>query len=172
MTTSFEKNLLTEEWNDSTTLLRYDRLFGGAGLDGTALTVPFRDPKAHHVFHQYVLRARRRDELREFLTAAKSGVKSTTRCRFISNPVLGISDIKRVFSGIRESCGRSACLAHVSGTWRRRTRLGSPEYFGFLLLEKHSPLTSAAPTLRPMMAGSGGAGCGLLTRCQYPSHDR
>ena len=40
---------------------------------GTALTIPFRDPKADHVFHQYVIRARRRDELREFLTARKIG---------------------------------------------------------------------------------------------------
>ena len=51
----------------------YDCLFAGAGLDGTAVTIPFRDPRAHHVFHQYVIRARRRDELREFLSARKIG---------------------------------------------------------------------------------------------------
>jgi len=64
-----------EEWNQQRRELAagYDRLFGDAGLDGTALTIPFRDPKAHHVFHQYVIRARRRDELREFLTARKIG---------------------------------------------------------------------------------------------------
>jgi len=64
-----------EEWNQQRRELAagYDRLFGDAGLDGTALTIPFRDPQAHHVFHQYVIRARRRDELREFLTARKIG---------------------------------------------------------------------------------------------------
>jgi dTDP-4-amino-4,6-dideoxygalactose transaminase len=51
----------------------YDRLLKESGLDGTAVTLPFTDPKAHHVFHQYVIRARRRDELREFLTARKIG---------------------------------------------------------------------------------------------------
>jgi dTDP-4-amino-4,6-dideoxygalactose transaminase len=64
-----------EEWNQQRRerAATYDRLFAGAGLDGTALTVPFRDPRAHQVFHQYVLRARRRDELREFLAARKIG---------------------------------------------------------------------------------------------------
>jgi dTDP-4-amino-4,6-dideoxygalactose transaminase len=64
-----------QEWNQQRRerAATYDRLFAGAGLDGTALTVPFRDPRAHQVFHQYVLRARRRDELREFLTARKIG---------------------------------------------------------------------------------------------------
>jgi len=30
--------------------------------------LPFSDPRAKHVFHQYVIRAPRRDELRAFLT--------------------------------------------------------------------------------------------------------
>jgi dTDP-4-amino-4,6-dideoxygalactose transaminase len=51
----------------------YDRLLKESGLDGTAVTLPIVNPKAHHVFHQYVIRARRRDELREFLTARKIG---------------------------------------------------------------------------------------------------
>jgi len=50
----------------------YDRLFRRAGLaaatieDGVVL--PFADPRAEHVFHQYVVRAPRRDALRKFLT--------------------------------------------------------------------------------------------------------
>jgi dTDP-4-amino-4,6-dideoxygalactose transaminase len=50
----------------------YDRLFRAAGLaasnvaDGVVL--PWVDPRAEHVFHQYVLRAPRRDALREFLS--------------------------------------------------------------------------------------------------------
>lgn len=67
----------------------YDRLLTEAGLatsspegtDGSGtedkktegkkkdpLTLPYRDPRARHVFHQYVVRAHRRDELRNFLT--------------------------------------------------------------------------------------------------------
>jgi len=38
-------------------------MFVGAGLASTAITPPYRNPKAHHVFHQYVVRALRRDEL-------------------------------------------------------------------------------------------------------------
>jgi dTDP-4-amino-4,6-dideoxygalactose transaminase len=51
---------------------RYDELFRASGLialstkDGIVL--PFTDPRATHVFHQYVIRAPRRDALRDFLT--------------------------------------------------------------------------------------------------------
>ena len=64
-----------EEWNQQRRdrAAAYDRLLAAAGLAGTAVTLPFRNPKAHHVFHQYVIRARRRDALREFLTARKIG---------------------------------------------------------------------------------------------------
>lgn len=50
----------------------YDRLFREAGLaaksvaDGVVL--PWVNPRAEHVFHQYVIRAPRRDALRAFLT--------------------------------------------------------------------------------------------------------
>jgi dTDP-4-amino-4,6-dideoxygalactose transaminase len=50
----------------------YDSLLGGAGLL-TGNSAPLKrlrtEPHAFHVFHQYVIRARRRDELRKFLTA-------------------------------------------------------------------------------------------------------
>ena len=36
---------------------------------------PTTSPNAHHVFHQYVVRAYRREELREFLTARKIGTE-------------------------------------------------------------------------------------------------
>jgi dTDP-4-amino-4,6-dideoxygalactose transaminase len=67
----------------------YDRLFSEAGLvqpkpasaslqpalaDGP-IRLPFTSSRAHHVFHQYVVRAYRRDELREFLTARKIGTE-------------------------------------------------------------------------------------------------
>jgi dTDP-4-amino-4,6-dideoxygalactose transaminase len=59
----------------------YDRLFAGAGLtsgsSSTAGATPIRllarSPEATHVFHQYVVRASRRDQLRQFLTDRKIG---------------------------------------------------------------------------------------------------
>ena len=61
-----------EEWNHlrRAHASRYDQLLRESGLisssDGQiqALTVL---PEAHHIFHQYVIRAARRDELRKFL---------------------------------------------------------------------------------------------------------
>ncbi len=62
----------------------YDRLFEEAGLvdaSGSSALVPgsgkvvlpFRDNRAGHVFHQYVIRADRRDALREHLSAHRIG---------------------------------------------------------------------------------------------------
>ena len=59
---------------------RYDQLFHTAGLvagpaastqDGVVL--PWTDSRATHVFHQYVIRAPRRDALRDYLTARRIG---------------------------------------------------------------------------------------------------
>jgi dTDP-4-amino-4,6-dideoxygalactose transaminase len=53
----------------------YDRLFAESGLAGS--NSPIRLPQtfsgAFHVFHQYVVRAQRRDALREFLTSRRIG---------------------------------------------------------------------------------------------------
>ncbi len=60
----------------------YDSLFRAANLAAPAtshdnsdagLILPFTDPRATHVFHQYVIRAPRRDALREHLTALRIG---------------------------------------------------------------------------------------------------
>ena len=57
---------------------RYDHLFHKAGLSGIStrdgIVLPWTDPRAVHVFHQYVIRAPRRDALREHL--ASQGVGS------------------------------------------------------------------------------------------------
>jgi dTDP-4-amino-4,6-dideoxygalactose transaminase len=51
----------------------YDRLLSAAGLTNTGASsrppvVPLKTrPEAHHIFHQYVIRVRERDKLREFL---------------------------------------------------------------------------------------------------------
>lgn len=61
-----------EEWNGArrAKAAEYDRLLARAGLvsrTNAVLTLPWRDPRAEHVFHQYVVRVQRRDELRAFL---------------------------------------------------------------------------------------------------------
>jgi dTDP-4-amino-4,6-dideoxygalactose transaminase len=68
---------------------RYDQLFrvaglaaglvaplaGGSPADSTkdGVVLPWTDPRATHVFHQYVIRAPRRDALRDYLTARRIG---------------------------------------------------------------------------------------------------
>jgi dTDP-4-amino-4,6-dideoxygalactose transaminase len=71
------------EWNKARCqrAALYDQLFAGAGLtssgtgDSGPIQIPFTPDRADHVFHQYVVRAYRRDELREFLTARKIGTE-------------------------------------------------------------------------------------------------
>jgi dTDP-4-amino-4,6-dideoxygalactose transaminase len=67
------------EWNARRRALarRYDELFRAAGLAGSnvkeGVVLPFTDPRAGHVFHQYVIRAPRRDELRQYLADRQIG---------------------------------------------------------------------------------------------------
>ena len=69
------------EWNAKrrTHAVAYDRLFTQAGLvsgPGYApVRLPVRSPQARHIFHQYVIRAQRRDELRQFLSDRKIGTE-------------------------------------------------------------------------------------------------
>ncbi|WP_255551554.1 DegT/DnrJ/EryC1/StrS family aminotransferase [Granulicella sp. dw_53] len=55
----------------------YDQLFRAAKLTGgtvqDGIVLPFTDPRATHVFHQYVIRAPRRDALRQYLTDLQIG---------------------------------------------------------------------------------------------------
>ncbi len=73
-----------EGWNEARRdrAAGYDRLLAAAGLTSdngpespAPIQIPFTSPQAHHVFHQYVVRAYRRDELREFLAARKIGTE-------------------------------------------------------------------------------------------------
>ncbi|MGA9544774.1 MAG: DegT/DnrJ/EryC1/StrS family aminotransferase [Candidatus Sulfotelmatobacter sp.] len=74
-----------ERWNEARRqrAMKYDQLFAAAGLISTGeppenaapIQLPLTSAKAHHVFHQYVVRAFRRDELREFLSARKIGTE-------------------------------------------------------------------------------------------------
>jgi dTDP-4-amino-4,6-dideoxygalactose transaminase len=67
------------EWNHQRRecAARYDQLFREAGIlaDSTAdgIVLPYTDPRATAVFHQYVIRAPRRDALRDHLTALQIG---------------------------------------------------------------------------------------------------
>jgi len=71
-----------EEWNHKRRerAKTYDRLLEGSGLIKRVSSLPTNDspvvlhhvsPNAYHVFHQYVLRVHRRDELRAFLSERK-----------------------------------------------------------------------------------------------------
>ena len=55
----------------------YDQLFRAAGLTAATtkegIVLPITDPRATHVFHQYVIRAPRRDALRQHLTDRQIG---------------------------------------------------------------------------------------------------
>jgi dTDP-4-amino-4,6-dideoxygalactose transaminase len=57
----------------------YDRLLTQSGLISATGDSPVRvlatTPHARHVYHQYVIRAQRRDELRQFLTDRKIGTE-------------------------------------------------------------------------------------------------
>jgi dTDP-4-amino-4,6-dideoxygalactose transaminase len=57
----------------------YHQRFTEAALTGTTtadgIVLPFTDPRAGHVFHQYVIRAPRRDNLRAYLTAHNIGTE-------------------------------------------------------------------------------------------------
>jgi dTDP-4-amino-4,6-dideoxygalactose transaminase len=70
-----------ETWNQSRRrhAATYDRLLAQAGLLSPAAMAPVRTltraPKATHVFHQYVIRANRRDDLRQFLAGRKIGTE-------------------------------------------------------------------------------------------------
>jgi dTDP-4-amino-4,6-dideoxygalactose transaminase len=73
------------EWNEGRRqrAARYDQLFADSGLisigesaqESGPIRLPQTSTPAHHVFHQYVVRAYRCDELREFLAARKIGTE-------------------------------------------------------------------------------------------------
>ena len=68
-------------WNESRRqhAAAYDRLLADAGLTSRAGHAPVwllaRNPKTRRVFHQYVIRAEHRDDLRKFLANRKIGTE-------------------------------------------------------------------------------------------------
>ena len=69
------------EWNQKRRehAATYDRLLAESGLTSGPGYIPVRlltrSPQAKHVFHQYVIRAQRRDQLRQFLADRKIGTE-------------------------------------------------------------------------------------------------
>ncbi|NYF79525.1 dTDP-4-amino-4,6-dideoxygalactose transaminase [Granulicella arctica] len=69
------------QWNEQrrNRAAHYDQLFRAAGLVGSSIAegivLPITDPRAHHVFHQYVIRAPRRDALRQYLSERQIGTE-------------------------------------------------------------------------------------------------
>jgi len=70
-----------EKWNQQRRdrAATYDRLLTLSGLASGRANDPIRplgtSPHAHHVYHQYVIRAQRRDDLRQFLADRKIGAE-------------------------------------------------------------------------------------------------
>jgi dTDP-4-amino-4,6-dideoxygalactose transaminase len=70
-----------EKWNRQRRerAATYDRLLTQSGLISATADSPLRvlstTPHANHIHHQYVIRAQRRDELRQFLTGRKIGTE-------------------------------------------------------------------------------------------------
>lgn len=69
-------------WNEQRRAIaaRYHALFRASGLEvaetflnDADVALPWTDPRATHVWHQYVIRCQRRDELRAYLTEQKIG---------------------------------------------------------------------------------------------------
>lgn len=66
-------------WNEQRRQVaaRYDELFQRAGISAATtqdgIVLPWTDPRATHVFHQYVIRVPRRDALRQFLSERQIG---------------------------------------------------------------------------------------------------
>jgi len=70
-----------EQWNQQRQqrAATYDQLLTQSGLGSATADSALRplqiSPNAHHVFHQYVVRAKRRDQLRQFLTDRNIGTE-------------------------------------------------------------------------------------------------
>jgi dTDP-4-amino-4,6-dideoxygalactose transaminase len=71
-----------EGWNEARRrhAATYDHLFAETGLATTTapdapVQLPAAPATAHPIYHQYVIRAYRRDELRQFLTARQIGTE-------------------------------------------------------------------------------------------------
>jgi dTDP-4-amino-4,6-dideoxygalactose transaminase len=87
-------------WNESRRqhAAAYDRLFADTGLTSRAGNTPVRllarSPQAKHVFHQYVIRAQRRDDLRKFLADRRIATEIYYPLPLHLQPVFGYLGLK------------------------------------------------------------------------------
>jgi dTDP-4-amino-4,6-dideoxygalactose transaminase len=87
-------------WNESRRqhAAEYDQLFADTGLTSRGANTPVRllarSPQAKHVFHQYVIRAQRRDHLRKFLADRKIGTEIYYPLPLHLQPVFGYLGLK------------------------------------------------------------------------------
>jgi len=105
-----------EGWNEKRRqhAATYDRLLAGAGLtsgqgssQSRALVRPLaKSPQARHVFHQYVIRAQRRDDLRKFLAGRKIGTEIYYPLPLHLQPVLGYLGMKAGDVPVAEQAAR------------------------------------------------------------------
>ena len=127
-------------WNQQRRILacRYHGLLVGTGLvksgaqsvdQQSPIALLASIPEAYHIYHQFVVRALRRDELRNFLTSGELGPRFTTPCRCTCRNVLPISDIEpaicRNRSAPQEKCSRCPCFLSCAKTsssaWSRQS---------------------------------------------------
>ena len=129
-----------ETWNQQRRQCaeNYDRLLADAGLVSKRNDSPIgplqTSSHAFHVFHQYVIRVRRRDELRKFLSERKIGTEIYYPVPLHLQPCfayLGYS--ARGLARVGTRCSRSARAPHVSGIDRSRAENRGGEYRGVLL---------------------------------------
>ena len=71
---------------------RYDQLFHAANLTAATIkegiVLPITDPRAGHVFHQYVIRTPHRDALRQYLTDQKIAVMAAVSSIWLINLII------------------------------------------------------------------------------------
>ena len=91
---------------------RYQRLFAQAQLLDRVL-LPVTTSGNFHVYNQYTVRVRQRDELRNFLKERASAPKSTIHCPCTCRIATATSAITRGHSPFRTRGGRSAVVAHL-----------------------------------------------------------
>jgi dTDP-4-amino-4,6-dideoxygalactose transaminase len=105
-----------EVWNEKRRqhAATYDRLLAEVGLtsgqtssQSRAPVRPLaRRPEAKHVFHQYVIRAQRRDDLREFLADRKIGTEIYYPLPLHLQPVFGYLGLKAGDLPVAEQAAR------------------------------------------------------------------
>ena len=123
------------------------------------VVLPFTDPRADHVFHQYVIRAPRRDELREYLADRQIGSEIYYPLPLhLQTSLAGLGYKQGDFPISEAAAARGAGAADVSGAARRRAGDGGRGDRELLRLSPPARATSSFSPLPPS-SSSRPAGC-------------